>query len=470
MGDHGSNVASCAVFGHIDGNNGAPTLPAPRCRVMDVFVSYNANNIDDELVIPALEAIVGTAPDVRVFNLSFGGPPLALLEDIRKREELIKLQDMDNLAFARDVVLVIAAGNTDAGLVPNDPYPNHGDDPRWGLGARARSFNGLVCGGYVNTLGTNTIAGILGAPSPFTRVGPGLCDSPVPGLGAPAGDSSSTTHTWAPGTGVGVISPAGLWEDHNGTSFAAPFVAAEAAIVCQELARHSGPQTIPFAGTVKAWMHLVARRPPLPTAHERLAKRTVGRGLPSADRLRRPDLRSAVFVWQCVLQAPGTVSRVRIPVPLEWLKNAKQPEMRVVASWNGPVNMALADSWACRKVSIKVRPFGAEEALRGGGKTPGGYPLIDRTFEIDLATLTKKKFDVNDQLWVLEAEYAELGEYPPAMTVSPQQKVGVVVELVDTGEAPVSPQTHVQAMPIAAELDRLSVPSAPIMTPITIRS
>jgi hypothetical protein len=469
MGEHGSNVASCAVFGHIDGNQGSPVLPAARCRVMDVFVSYDNTQIDDEILIPAVEAIVGTAPDVRVFNLSFGGPPLDSLSVVRRREELIKIQDMDNLAFARDVVFVIAAGNTPAGVEPATPYPNHGDDPRWALGARARSFNGIVCGGYVDTVGNNTVAGIRGAPSPFTRVGPGLCDSPVPGFSAPAGDSLDT-YQWAPGTGVGVVTPANLWEDHNGTSFAAPLVASEAAWACHELARHTGHNTIPFAGTVKAWLHLVATRPPLSGAHERLAKRSLGRGRPSAQRLLSPSPDSAVFVWQTVLQAPKTVARVRVPVPLDWLKRAIEPKLRVVAAWNGPVNMALADSWACRKVGMRVRPFGGEEALRGGGGTHGGYPLIDRTFDIHPDRLAEKNFTIGDELWVLEAEYEEIGEYPPAMTMSPQQRVGAVIELLDAAASPVSPQSYVQALPIAAELDRLSSVATPLMTPILIRT
>lgn len=468
MGAHGSNVASCAVFGHIDGNNASPVLPPPRCRVMDVLVSYDDTQIDDEILIPALEAIVGTAPDVRVFNLSFGGPPLDSLPTIRRREELIKLQDMDNLAFARDVLLVIAAGNTPAGILPVTPYPNHADDPNWALGARARSFNGLVCGGYVAMVGDDTVAGVPGAPSPFTRVGPGLCDSPVPGFSAAAGNSLAT-YRWAPGTGVGIFSPANLWEDHNGTSFAAPLVASEAAVACHELARHTGPNTVPFAGTVKAWLHLVATRPPLSGSHEKLAKRTLGRGLPSALRLKAPIPNSAVFVWQTVLQAPETVARVRVPVPLEWLKNAGQPRFRVVASWNGPVNMALADSWACRKVGIRVRPFGAKEALRGGGRAHGGYPLIDRNFDIHPDNL-EPEFTLTDELWVLEADYEEIGEYPPGMTISPQQRIGAVIELVDEAEAPVSPQSYVQALPIAAELDRLSAMATPLMTPIAIRT
>jgi len=131
--------------------------------------------------------------------------------------------------------------------------------------------------------------------------------------------------------------------------------------------------------------------------------------------------------------------------------------------------MALADSWACRKVGIRVRPFGAEEALRGGGGTHGGYPLIDRTFDIHPNTLKGKEFTISDELWVLEADYEEIGEYPPAMTVSPQQRIGAVIELVDAAESPLSPQSYVQALPIASELDRLSALAAPLLTPITIR-
>jgi hypothetical protein len=216
-------------------------------------------------------------------------------------------------------------------------------------------------------------------------------------------------------------------------------------------------------------MNLVALRPTLGGPHERLAKRTLGRGFPSARRLRTPTLESAIFVWQSVLQAAGTVSRVRVPVPLEWLRNAKQPRLRVVACWNGPVNMALADSWACRKVGIKVRPFGSEEALRGGGVAHGGYPIVDRTFDIHPDVLVGNSYVLSDELWVLEAEYKEIGDYPPAMTVSPQQKIGAVLELIDAGESGVSAQSYVQAHPIAHELDRLSALATPILTPITIR-
>jgi hypothetical protein len=79
------------------------------------------------------------------------------------------------------------------------------------------------------------------------------------------------------------------------------------------------------------------------------------------------------------------------------------------------------------------------------------------------------KFEVTDGAWVLECEYDEVGEYPPAMTVSAQQRVGVVVELWDGAEQPESPQAYIQALPIAAQLDRLSILQGPLEAPVTIK-
>jgi hypothetical protein len=435
---------------------------------MDVMVSRDAEHIDDDIIVTALETVVATAPDVRVFNLSLGGDPLGSFAPVARREKLIKIQDLDNLAFARDVLLVMAAGNSPRGIVPAQPYPNHLEDPRWELGTHARSFNGVVCGAYVNTLGVDCVAGVFGAPSPFTRIGPGLCGSPVPGFSAPGGDGTPE-YTHATNTGIWTCTADGTWEDRAGTSFAAPLVSREAAWAFRELARHCGGQTVPFAGTIKAWMNLVAVRASLKGSFERLALRTLGRGFPTVKRLQQPFPSSAVFVWQTVLQAPKSVSRVQFPVPLSWLTKAGAPRLRVVAAWNSPVNAALVDSWACRKVSIKIRPFGAEEALRGGGTASGAYPLIDRDFDVHPSTLTARGYSPTDALWMLEAEYEEIGEYPPAMTISPQQRVGAVLELSDASEEPHSPQAYVQALPLAVGLDRLSVLNGPLQAPITIK-
>ncbi len=469
LGSHGSRVASCAVFGRLDMNGGVKPPPPGRCRVIDVMVAHDDRHINDDIVVSAMDAVVGTAPDVRVFNLSADSLPLDTLDPVARREHLMKLQDLDNFAFARDVLLVVAAGNSTPGLIPSEPYPNHVDDPRWGLGVAARTFNGIVCGAYVDALAPDSVAGVVGAPSPFTRIGPGLCDSPVPGFGAPGGDCSDT-YDRAPATGPWVCGAEGVWEDSIGTSLAAPLVAREAAWVLKGLAQHCVPTSAPFSATVKAWLHLVARRPPLQGAFERLAQRSLGKGFPSAERVFAPLKHSAVFVWQTMLQGAKIVNRAQFPVPAEWLQRASAPMLRVVCAWSTPVNIALSNSWACRKVALKVRPFGGEAALRGGGNARGAYPLIDRLQTISLDELERKGFAFADSPWVVEVEYDEIGEYPPAMTVSSQQRVGVVLELFDDADSPTSPQASIQALPVAMDMLRLAVLQQPIETPIAIRT
>lgn len=466
MGDHGCAVASAIVFGRQDMTSGVLTSPGS-CMVLDVMVSHDVNRIEDEQLMPALQAVAGTAPEVRVFNLSFDAPPLELLPELTQREYLLKLENLDNYAFQRDAILVIAAGNSPPGIVPAKPYPGHQDDPRWHLGAYARSFNGAVCGSYVDVTNPNAIAQVLGAPSPFTLVGPGLCDAPVPGFSAPGGDCLAN-YTWAPSTGVWINTSTGMWEDHCGTSVAAPLVAREAAWICQELARYCADGATPFAGTIKAWMRFSATRPSLKGAMSLLARRTLGEGQPSTQFLRSPSGEYACFVWQTVLQAPNGVSRVQFPVPLAWLREAKAPRLRIVVSWNTPVSSALTEHWAIRKVLAKVRPFGSNEAIRGGETAVGGYPMIDRSLDVSIAALSAKQFKPNDELWILECEYESLGPDPVGMTVSPQQRVGAILVLYDESESPVSPQPLIQAMPIAVEMDRLSV-QAPLNAPILVK-
>ena len=142
VGDHGSFVASRVVFGDPDFGDGPPLTPVGRCRFYDAMVATSAKDIDDKSVVLALQAIVATAPDVRVFNLSFESRPLDLLEFTKKRENLLLVQDLlDNLIFRDDLFVVVSAGNSPPGIQAAQPYPGHFDDPEWQLGAWARSFN-----------------------------------------------------------------------------------------------------------------------------------------------------------------------------------------------------------------------------------------------------------------------------------------------------------------------------------------
>jgi Subtilase family len=137
-GDHGSHVASRVVFGDFDVQSGTAPAPPASCQFLDVVVPVQLMQMDDKALTTALDAVVGAYPDVRVFNCSFGNlVALRTLSGVERRERLAEVQDLDNLIFARDILVVMAAGNSPSGVVPAQPYPDHLDEEtigRWATG------------------------------------------------------------------------------------------------------------------------------------------------------------------------------------------------------------------------------------------------------------------------------------------------------------------------------------------------
>jgi Subtilase family len=468
-GDHGSRVASRVVFGDVAAGP-AFTPPPGRCRFLDVVLPATRND-DDELeldgkaIFDSMRDVARNYPDVRVFNLSLGSYlSLGRLPETVRQERLTELQDLDNFAFEHDVVVVVAAGNTSPGVIPNVAYPGHLDDPDWALGAWAAGFNTLVVGGYVPRPNTDGVAKRLGWPSPFTRVGPGVAGAPIPSFSASAGDCTDG-YRWKAGLGVWTSNKSGDWEDVLGTSHAAPIVAREAALLLRDLQKYCPPGVQPFASTAKAFLRLVAsHEAPIAslTARARtLANRTLGHGRPSADRLGSPLAGSAVFLWQGTLEGPGAVARVRVPVPRDWLEQAGEPRLRVVCAWNTPTSAGAPEIWACRKVTAKLRPSLDADALRGEGNATKAYPLIDKVYDVGID-------DHNSDEWVLDVAYEDVAPYPPPMRVEDQQRVSVALELYDENDPAVSPQAAVQLLPMTQTMIRLGGAKQPIWSPIRI--
>jgi hypothetical protein len=462
-------VATRVVFGDPDFSSGIGDV-TPTCAFLDVNVAADASRVDDKAVLTALQAIVATNPEVRVFNLSFGDfAPLDSHAPIERREKLFLLQDLDNFVFRSDVVVIVAAGNSPRGMVPMPSYPDHVDDPRWALGSWACGFNTLKCGSYVGRLSPSGLVKHLGWPSPFTRIGPGsVSDGPVPEFSANGGNCTDQYQP-APGLGVWTSSAAGLWEDYLGTSLAAPLLAREAAFVMSELQKHSEQGARPFAATIKAFLSLTAVPPEEPTVQS-LAERTLGRGTAKADRLRAPRAESAVMIWQGVLNGTQDKARIQVPVPKVWLKEASKPVLRVVAAWESPVNEAVEHIWACRKLEIQFRPLPAARALMPQGKSHRSYPLSDRKYDLSATKLERRSITPPEgDLWLLEVSYKDIAEYPATIDFSPHQRVGVAMELSDDADEPVTPQRAMQGLPLAVTMTRLTVPENRIPNPIIVR-
>jgi hypothetical protein len=463
-GSHGCYVASRVVFGEQDFAAGVAEPSGSRCRYYDINLAEYGGEIHDKSVLPALEAVAATAPDVRVFNLSFGSLlPLRALSEVDRQAALATLRDLDNFVFARDSIVVVAAGNTQRGIVPKEPYPDHYDDPDWSLGHWAMGFNTLTCGAYVSRLSTSGLVSQVGWPSSFTRIGPGLCDSPVPLFGAPGGNTDSK-YQWASGLGEWCCNESGLWEDKCGTSFAAPLLAREAAFVMDELQRACSPGTRPYACTAKAVLVATAKPSCDADRVRELSDRTLGYGRATSRYIRSPAEDSVMLLWQGVIPNPDEKLRIQIPVPEEWLTEASNPGARLVVAWDTPVNDAVSDVWACRKVEAQLRlsPEVNSPALRGSRGAHKHLPLIDRIYKL-------KDQEPEDDLWLLELSYRQVIDHFPTMTFSPEVRVGVLLELFDNDASGTSPQAAVQALPMAASMNRLSIATSTVAVPLAIR-
>lgn len=467
-GDHGTYVASRIVYGDLSWDD-TQMSPVGDCRFLSADVASGRNTIDEKSVLPTLEAIHANYPDVRVFNLSFSNrQPLGEMDEVKRKERLRLMRDLDNFVFANDVIIVASAGNSAQGFQPAKPYPDHINDEGWRLGAWTAGFNVLVCGAFVSELHPIGLVQEVGWPSPFTRIGPGIANSPVPDFSAPGGNWNST-YNFEPNLGVLAMNPEGLWEDQSGTSLAAPILAREAAKTFQYLRQNfcqSGSH--PFAVTVRAFLSLTANRPDDGERIRKLADRTLGYGEASARRLKAPKSDSAVMIWQGEITGSKDLLRLNVPIPQQWLDASSEAQMRLVACSDPPVNDAVFGVWACRKVTARLKPGPEAKAIRPM-RTPShpSYPVLDRTYRLDRLP---DGVTVQGDMWLIELMYDELAEYFTPMDFSPSQRVGVALELFDASDTPVSPQPALQALSIVSTMTHLSRVETPVRQPVVVRA
>ncbi len=474
IGNHGSYVASRIVFGDCATPDALLESPGT-CSFYDGMVGVHPGvtrrrgrgEVDDKLVMETMAGIAGAAPDVRVFNLSFGyDSPLSSFSEVERNEHKVNLRDLDNFVFANDSIVVVAAGNSVPGSVPNPEYPEHHNDARWALGPWTCGFNTLVCGSFVSRLSASGLVTEIGWPSPFCRVGPGLCEAPIPSFSAEGGNTDES-YGYAPELGVWCFSGAALPEDKIGTSFAAPLLAREAALTLDRLQQHCAPGTRPFAVTARAFLTLTATPPPHVDAISELIERTLGYGKAQCARLLSPTAGSAVILWQGYMESTKDIVRVQLPIPLVWLTVADDPALRLVVCYDPPVNEAASGLWACRRVSAKLKMRPDDDALRSPRGSHNTYPVIHRIYKL-ARYKSGAKLQAEGNMWLLELAYEEIAAYPPGLDFASQQRVAFAAELVDFGQSQADPQPAMQALPIAHLMNRLSIQPVPVRNPIII--
>jgi len=469
-GEHGTGVASKVIFGHCNPATVDGLSTKYRCRFLDVVITKDAWSVEDKAVLPAFRGAIANYRDVRVFNMSFGDDqPLEEFLEQDRLEKLAQLRDLDNLIFSEDILVVVAAGNSPAGRIPNPAYPNTHKDAYWRLPAWARGFNTLVCGSFVNELRTGSLVQTLGWPSPFSRVGPGLAEAPVPNFSEHGGDVDVTYRS---GFGVLACDRHGRWSERRGTSYAAPLLARKAAHAFQELQKYCPGNSRPYAALVKSFLALSAKLPHS-TKHasvKGLSERTLGRGEVNLDLLFTPESGRAIFFWQGVIDTTNDVARVQVPIPQEWLKAALLPRMRLIWSWESPVHDGVPGIWSCRRVDVHVQTGPDAKAFRGstGDHSHASYTIREKIVRLDQEALQKNNVSLSEDFWLLEISYLQIADYFPGREISPKQRVGLVIELFDEGLQS-DPQQFVQALSVAASFDRLSAAPLPAGPGIPIK-
>jgi hypothetical protein len=472
-GNHASRVASRVVFG--EHKTAAEFAGAPgQCSFYDANIGQplpdQQYGIFDKVVMEAMAGVRGAAPDVRVFNLSFGDyRPIDAFPEVQRKERRMLLQELDNFAFFNDVAIIVAAGNSQQGVIPNPAYPNSHADPRWALGPVASGFNTLVCGSFVGQLSANGLVKTEGWPSPFTRVGPGLCGAPVPSFSAEGGNATAT-YQFEEGMGVWCYNAAGQVSEGMGTSLAAPLLAREVALALRELERYCAPDTPPFAITARAFLALTAIQQPVETAAAELARLTLGFGKATGQRISTPAAGSAVFLWQGLLESVRDIVNVQIPIPAAWLEDATKPALRLFVTFDSPVNEVAQQMWACRGLEAVLKTGPEGRSVRAPSGSHFSYTLIDRLYKNLKRHAPSGEHPAPGDMWILRLRYEETAPYAPGRVVDPRQRVAFAAELVDLGDDSLDPQPSVQALPAAESMVRLSALATPLRTPVIVRT
>lgn len=214
---HGTAVTSALLYGHLGGAVEVPQPPAP---VHHYRVLPANPNVDPNLyvLLDQIQDTVRNGPRYDLVSLSVA--PYESVDDASAPSRWTAT--LDELAYERDVLFVVAAGN------------NGGDDPATGLN-RVQLPGDMVNGIAVGACTTPEPESPW-ARADYSAIGPGRPGARIQPMGVAFGGTTGRLFECVTATGS-----LGGW---TGTSFAAPFVAGGLASLSAALGARSDPDTL----------------------------------------------------------------------------------------------------------------------------------------------------------------------------------------------------------------------------------
>ncbi len=283
---HGSFIAGLLTAARSIGNSELVAKEPDGCELIDIdifpdsmiagaFASYYPNGFEDFL--QEMDLAIKSAKQrhgVRVFNLS-----LNVQQEVQENVYGPLAELMDAIAEKHDVVIVVSAGNLDGtkfrGAWPKSPdrvaaylLPHAGTDRIY---QPSESVLALTVGA-VNTPGSNDHA--EGAPTPYTRRGPGMKIGVKPDFGhyggTPRSGSSEDGSLYS-------VDGAGSVTTGMGTSYSAPLVAKTLATIMSSIDGYVTRENLVALMVHGASVPKVLDTPELRT----ISRQFVGFGIPS---------------------------------------------------------------------------------------------------------------------------------------------------------------------------------------------
>ncbi len=230
--EHGSFVAGLLAHARLL-NNGNPAFPSSQCKIVDVVALDRNGEIDEYDLRNVIVNSLKRFPIVPVWNLSLG-----MVGNPCKNERFSRLgKFLDYRSQSQQIQFINAAGNyTDAGLRPWPPTSIAADADR--ICPPADAVRSITVGSVTHKHELNSVVASDGAPSPFTRRGPGGGYHLKPEVSHIGGNCTGRLEC----VQTGVISIGGNNDiaENVGTSFATPLVSSLVAGIWQEIT--VGPQ------------------------------------------------------------------------------------------------------------------------------------------------------------------------------------------------------------------------------------
>lgn len=314
---HGTGVTAAALYGLVHAGQQAktPSVPVDSFRILPA--PYSEEDLHGYWVLDQIKDVI-SAGEHRIVNLSLG-PALAVQEDSEPNRWT---SELDMLAWERDVLFVVAAGND--GHLDADTGKHRVQVP-------ADMVNGFA-------------VGACDVPNPqlpwkrssYSSIGPGRWGSRVQPIGVQFGGGESQRYP--------VLKADGGFLEATGTSFAAPLVTH----AMSELAIN-----LPKVNTnvLRAFGAHFAERPR--TRHKMLQPE-VGYGRLPADYLEvltcSPDETHVLFTDKV---ERGSLSGYKLPVPTGL--NGKL-EFRLTLAYLSPVEPTEVTEYTQASVDISFRP------------------------------------------------------------------------------------------------------------------